>query len=267
MHRLFGLSRDPFAPGYDAELYWESPQRAGVRERVTRALVRGRGAWLRGAPGAGRETLLARVAEDLALAGRPVLWAGAQAPQGGQALLDLLLGVAGVQVPGGDEIDRAAALYPALLEGFRRGGAVLVVLGSALGEGAGVELEILAQLQVAHKTLITPFLWGDGEPPVDGLAPVDLPSFSDAELRACLTHRVAVCGRPDLFAKPELEALVQDVEGVGEVLQRGREALLRKAFAGHGPAGGGANELRVAPVLDRAALEEVDHLLATLGPG
>jgi hypothetical protein len=269
VYRLFGLSRDPFAPVCDGELYWENQRRAAVREEATRALTAGRGVWLCGAPGTGRETLLARAVEELALAGRPVLWAGSTATEDPSDLLGALLALAGVEAPSGDLVDRAGAVYRVLLEGFSRGGPVVVVLPAPAGEGARVELDLLAQLRVAGKALVTLASWGEGEPPLDALCPVELPSLSPEELRSCLGHRASVCGRPDLLSGKALDAVVRDARGLGEAMLGGTKALLQMAFSGrrHAEAPGRAGKSRATPVLDRAALEEVGELLEGLRPG
>jgi len=268
VHRLFGLSRDPFALVCDGDLYWESPRRAAVREQVTRALARGRGVWLCGEPGTGRETLLARAVEDLALAGRPVLWAGAASVEGAWNVLGALLDLTGAEAPEGDLVDRAAAVYRALLEGFSRGGPVVVVLPSPSGEGARAELDLLSQLRVAGKAVVSLALWGEGEPPLDALSRAAVPSLSPEEVRSCLGHRAAVCGRGDVLSGKALDEVVRDARGLGEAVRGGSKALLRMAFSGRrqAEAPGRVGKSQATPILDRAALEEVDELLETLGP-
>jgi len=267
VHRLFGLSRDPYAPVCDGDLYWENPRRRDVRSEVSRLLLGGNSVWLHGEAGAGRESVMARAVEEVALAGRPVIWGGSNAPADAQALLDLLLDVAGVGTTDGALIDRAAAVYQAMLDGFSRGGPVVVALQGPADEGARTELEVLASLRVAGKQLVALATWGEGKAPVEDLAAVELPSFSKGELGSCIVHRSTACGGPDLLTGAAIDAVVRGSQGVGDAVRRARDVVFRMAFSGPPVARGNAAAPPSRPVLDRAALEEVDQLLGTLTAG
>jgi hypothetical protein len=266
MYRLFGLGRDPFAPVSDGALFWETPERAEVRARLSRLLAEGRGAWLWGPAGSGRETLLARVAEDLAAAGTSVLWLGDRWCEGNDDFLGALASVAvGTQGPGqGAEL--VFPLYASLLERFCSTGPVAVFLGGGLGEGARPEAEILGALRVAGSPVTVLALCGEGPPPLPDLEEVHLPAPVLEDLRDCIAHRVSVCGGADLFGPADLDAICGAAHGLGDAVRRAREALAGMAYrcgptARSGPEGGAGD-----PVLDAGELETLGLLLGTTSP-
>lgn len=275
MHRALGLSRDPFALVCEEELYWEDASRAALREQAEGLLRAGQGVWLRGAPGSGRRTLLARVGEALALKGRTVAWCGAWASCGTGASEDLLsrIGrVTGTGLGGGDGLAAAAGVYSRLVDGFCRGGPVIVLLPrEALGLGDGDEAEILGQLRLVGRPLVALGLWGEGEAPWKGLTELALPPLSRVDVRDLLVHRAAACGRPDLLGPEALGRLsAEPARGLGHALALAQVELARQVFcgdsAGDGPGVTQAEPTPARQVLDPTALGEVERLLDALGP-
>ncbi len=129
MYRLFGLSRDPFAPAGDAALFWEDSARAETRETALSVLRAGRGVWISGDPGSGRGAFLNRLAGDAALEGRCVVFRGEPAPDAAQNFLASLLAVTGEEGTEGDALAIAERLYARLLDAFSRSGTVIIVPG------------------------------------------------------------------------------------------------------------------------------------------
>lgn len=277
MYRVLGLTRDPFGPPCEEELYWEDAGRAALREQAEELLRAGQGVWLRGAAGSGRRTLLSRVGEALALEGRAVAWCADSVPGATGAPDDLIshIGtVTGAGIGGGDALSAASGLYSRLVDGFCRGGPVIVFLsGEALGPcGADqVELEILARLRLVGRPLVALGLWGEGAAPCEGLAELALPRLSRAEVRDVLVHRAAACGRADLLAPEALGRLSADPSrGLGHALSLARGELARQVFCG-GASANGCGESHEGlrsptPVLDPSELGEVERLLDALGP-
>jgi len=263
MHRLFGLGRDPFAPVSDGALFWETPERAEVRARLCRLLAEGRGAWVRGPAGSGRETLLARVAEDLAVIGISVLWLGDRWCEDTADFLDALASVAvGTQGPA-QGTALVFPLYASLLERFCSTGPVAVFVGGGLGEAARPEAEILGALRVAGSPLAALALCGEGPPPLPDLEEVDLPAPVLGDLRDCIAHRVSVCGGADLFGPADLDAICGVAHGLGDAVRRAREALAGMAYRGGPAARSGREGGAGAPVLDAGELETLGLLLGT----
>ncbi len=266
MYRLFGLGRDPFAPVSDGALFWETPERAEVRERLLRLLAEGRGAWLRGPAGSGRETLLARAAEDLAAAGTSVIWVGDRWCGEADDFLEALASVAaGGEGPSGGTA-RVVPLYSSVLDRFCSVGPVAVFLGGGLGEGARPEAEILGALRVAGSPLAALALCGEGPAPLPDLEEVELPAPTLADLRDCIAHRVAVCGGTDLLGPGDLDQICRAAHGLGDAVRRARQALTGMAYR-RGPVArsGPEGDARDA-VLDVGELEAVGRLLGTTSP-
>ncbi len=263
MYRLFGLGRDPFAPVSDGALFWETPERADVRARLLRLLAEGRGAWLRGPAGSGRETLLARVAEDLAVAGTTVLWLGDRWCEEAGDFLEALGSVAVGAEASSARTDRVFPLYASLLERFCSAGPVAVFLGGGLGEGARPEAEILGALRVAGSPLTALALCGEGSPPLPDLEEVDLPAPVLGDLRDCIAHRVSVCGGGDLLGPGDLDAICGSARGLGDAVRRAREAFAGMAYRCGPAARSGPEGDAGEPVLDVGELETVGRLLGT----
>jgi hypothetical protein len=277
VYRALGLTRDPFASLCEEELYWEDAGRAALREQVEGLLRAGQGVWLRGPPGSGRRTLLARVGEALALEGRAVAWCADSvppAPGTSQNLLSRIGAVTGSGPGGGgDVLSTASNVYSRLLDGFCRGGPVVVFLpGETLGfRGADrVELEILGQLRLVGRPLVALGLWGEGPPPWEGLTELEMPALTPADVREVLRHRAAACGRPDLLASEALDRLAADPSrGLGHALSLARVELARRIFCsgsdGSSPGETQAEDTPPQRVLDPSALNEVERLLDALG--
>jgi hypothetical protein len=257
VYRLFGLSRDPFAPVGDGSLYWEEPVRADARERALRALRGGRGIWVWGRSGSGRGMFLARVAEDIAMEGRTALaWDGSAStdPVGILArLLDTACGTKGA----GDLLALAEALYSRLIEAFSRSGTVVVMPGTEpLAPGALGEAEILGGLRIAGQPLAALLLCGEEGSPLGGLEEIHLPIPSPGDLREFLVHRAAACGRADLLPARDLARITEKARGFSDALSLARTGLARLAFCR------GADDNQVAQL----AGEHVNRLLPALEP-
>jgi len=262
VYRLLGLSRDPFGPACDGELYWESPSRAGVRESIEGLLAAGSGVWLSGEADSGRRTLLARAVTAVAGPHRPVAWCDLSGAED-----DVLSRLARVVGPGGRGrgADLAGAVYGELVEGFCRGGPPVVFLdGGAGGDPAREELGLLSALQLVGRPLVLLALWGEGEPTVGGLERVELPALSARDVGHFLSHRLSACGRSDLFSAAKLEELAAQARGLGHALELARGELARAAFRGR--VGSGGVDSSPHRVLDPSELAEVDRLLDALGP-
>lgn len=267
MHRLFGLFRDPFAGAADGDLYWESGERAAVRRRTLEVLRDGQDVWLRGPAGSGRQAFLARTAGDLALEGRRILWSEQDELNSAEAFLSLLLSVADPTATRTDLLPTAERFYAKLLEAFAETGITTVFAGSpALGAGALEEAEMFASLRVAGFRLVNLALIGEGPPPWAGLREVLLPPLSSEELKACILHRAAACGRETALPRKILDTLAEGASGIGDAMERARTALFSRAFRDFPraaePSGVGD---RTSPLLDPRELDEVGCLLETLG--
>ncbi len=269
MFEALGFARDPFGPSWGADLFWEDPERAATHSAARDALVGGRGVWLRGAAGSGRETLAVRVAAEVARAGTPVL-VPYRTPTVPEAVLGAFLEASGMPAPAGaDLLGRAAGLYERILDAFAgRGPVVFVAGGDALAGPALGEVAALAGLRLAGQRVAVPLLWGEGEPPWPGLETVDVTPLSDGDLRALVAHRLAAAGRPDLLGPAALDRLVADCSGPAEAMDAGRMHLSGLLFAGasKAPADGTAGP-GGTPVLDPDALDEAGALLDGFDPG
>ncbi len=231
MHRVLGLSCDPFGPTWEDALYWESPARKRVREDAREALRGGRSVWLQGVRGSGRETLTRKIALDLALERRAVLFADAACPSTEYELLARLCTVAGAAPSDAGSTGLAEGLYRRVLRAFCRTAPVVVVPSGAPSDGVpAAELEMLAGLRLAGHPIAALLAWGDGEPPFEGFQTFEIATPPESELRACLSHRLAACGAPDLLSSDELEINLDGVRGFEEALERGRLALCRLVF-------------------------------------
>jgi hypothetical protein len=198
------------------------------------ALCAGRGVWLRGSGGAGKGTVLSRLAEDVALDGACILLSDGPTPETGEDLLAQLLELSGAARPVGDVLSLAEALYVQLLEAFSRSGCVVVVPATGpLGDSAVEEVQILARLRVAGRPIVGLLLCGDGDSPVNGLEEVYLATPTPDDLRECLAHRLAGCGRPDLLSLERLTEIAAEARGLGDAVARARRELARLMF--HGP--------------------------------
>ncbi len=269
MFEALGFTRDPFGATWDADLYWEGPERAEARAAARDALAEGRGVWLRGEAGSGRESLAVRVAADAARAGTPVLVPG-RTPTVPEAVLGAFLEASGLPAPAeADLLARAADLYQRILDAFAgRGPVVFVAGGDALAGPALGEVAALAGLRLAGARVAVPLLWGEGEPPWPDLVTVDVTPLSDGDLRALVAHRLAAAGRPDLLDPADLGRLVADCSGPAEAIAAGRRYLSGLLFAGasKSPADG-TDRLGGTPVLDPDALDEAGALLDVFDPG
>ncbi|MEW6488196.1 MAG: hypothetical protein AB1578_09825 [Thermodesulfobacteriota bacterium] len=277
MYRVLGLTRDPFGPPCEEELYWEDAGRAALREQAEELLRAGQGVWLRGTAGSGRRTLLSRVGEALALEGRAVAWCADTVPCAPGASDDLLthIGtVTGAGIGGGDALSAVSAaggVYSRLVDGFCRGGPVIVFLcADALGAEGEAELEILGELRLVGRPLAALGLWGEGAAPWQGLTELEMPALSPADVRRVLVHRAAACGRPDLLSSEALDRLSADpAKGLGHALALARVELARQVFGGGftgiDPGMTGAETTPPTHVLDPSALNEVERLLDALG--
>lgn len=273
MYRSLGLSRDAFAPVCDGALFWENAQRARARKTAMSALRSGRGVWLRGGEGSGRGVFLARVAGDLALEGRPVLFCEDPAPTTPEDLLSGLLDACGAMDPRrGDLLAQTEAVYSRLLETFCQAGTTVVIPAPGpIPPNLVEEMEILAGLRVLGRPLAVVALAGEGAPNCEGLEEVRLPVPGPDDLRACLAHRAAACGRPDLFDSDRLLDIVSRAGGFGNAVQRARHEVARLAFQGAGSASSRSDvsdEPDGGPqFLDAHELGEVDRLFESLEPG
>ncbi len=267
MFEALGLTRDPFGPSWDADLYWEGPERAAARSAARGALAGGQGVWLRGEAGSGRETLAVRVAADVARTGVPVLVPD-RTPTVPEAVLGAFLEASGTPAPAGtDLLDRAAGLYERILDAFAgRGPVVFVAGGDALSGPALGEVAALAGLRLAGQRVAVPLLWGEGDPPWPDLAVVDVAPLSAGDLRALVAHRLAAAGRPDLLGPAALGRLVEDCAGPADAVAAGRRHLMGLLFAGDTTApSDGTDGPGGTPVLDPDALDEAGVLLAGCG--
>lgn len=267
MYESLGLIRDPFAPSPDEGLYWEDPERAGIRAAAREGLERGRGVWLRGEPGSGREALALRVLADLARRGRPVVVPGAKI-ESAEELVSVFLDATGDRLPGeSDPLDRFAALYERFLGVFyRRGPVVFAVACDGLDRPATEEVAVLGALRVAGVAIAIPLLWGCDDPPIPGLQTVSVPPFTPEDLRAVLSHRISSCGCPNLLDPGALDHLARSSSGVRSTLGHARRHLGHLLFAGpemletrfHLPTAG------PIPLLDPDDLHEAASLLSDL---
>ncbi|MBI5017431.1 MAG: hypothetical protein HZB55_18330 [Deltaproteobacteria bacterium] len=268
MHRIFGLTRDPFAAVCDGELYWENAARAETRAAARDLLRQGRGVWVSGTRGSGRSALLSRLAEDLSAEGRPVVYADNPVATTAETFLGSLSAV--VEDPGPDRSVRgllsgAVSLYARLVEGFSVRGPVPCFPGpvSAAPEVVA-ELEILRGLRLLGRPLVALVLAGAGESPLPGLQTVRLVPPSPDDLRDLLAHRLACCGGAGLLPQGLLEPIAQRARDFDEALALGRRALSREAycrgFAARSP------EPPPSSLFRPADLDEVARLLDSLGP-
>ncbi|MBI5439582.1 MAG: hypothetical protein HY900_00045 [Deltaproteobacteria bacterium] len=263
MARVHEPFRDPFLPVCDSLLYYELPDRAEARRLAVEALNSGRSVWVSGPRGSGRAVFLERVAEDVALRGRSVLWAEADAGATREGFLAALLRAAADRpVPEGLE-EVAQALYEELLAAFGCSGTpVCFPSGEPLGELAAAEARILSGLRVAGFPLVALALCGSGEPLPPDAVPVRLMPLSPDQLRDCLLHRATVCGAREILSPEALEAIVEGASGVGDAVARARQALRRSLFAGTGSGPVSAHPL----VFDPTELDDVGRLLDALAP-
>ena len=256
MWQGLGLRRDPFAAAADGGLFWETPEREAARSRAAEALECGRGVVLVGPEGSGRDTLLARIADEALGRGIPVLWV-APSPD----FLASAVEAMGAEPPATAD-EAARVVYEAVLERFVERGAVLVAVEGRPDAGALAELEALAALRVAGQPLALPLWVGDGSagPPAE-IVPVPRPSRED--LRAFLFHRLAAVGGPDLVPLPWIDRIAAHAGGFGDALRLGRQALRALAFGGEVQE---ANPPAEPVVLDPGSVDEVEELLSALQP-
>ena len=269
MYRVFGLARSPFAPVADGELYWESADRARLRNTALDALREGHGLWLKGPPGSGRGTFLERVAEDLALDGRPVLWIDSPVPPSAEGLLCALLHGAGQSAGPEGGLAAAEALYGVLIRSFEAAGACACFPGQEPLEAPSLhEALLLAGLRIAGFPIASVALCGAEEPPSPALIEISLAPFSRSEIQDCLAHRASACGCPDLLAPEVLGRIAESSQGIGEAVTLARRELARQAFlAKRSPL---ETEPPAAPprtFFDSREVMEVGHLLDALLPG
>ncbi len=262
--KALGLSRDPFAPVADGPLFWETPERARIREEAVDALAAGRSVFLRGPAGAGRETLVARIVDEAAARGRAVLYVLPEA--GDRGFLPAALECAG-EDPAGAPPDRAARLYGRLLRVLCERGTPVVAVGwPAEDEDTRAEADILGELRVAGRPLAALLCYGSGPPCPGGAQEIAVPAPAEADLRDLVAQRLAACGGAHLLDAAILDAVAREARGVGDAIRLARRHLLRRAFGAPGPEGPPAGT-EGAGVLDPGAVSEAEDLLSSLGPG
>jgi hypothetical protein len=273
LHTAFGLTRDPFVPSFDGSLFWENAERMQCRLAARELLLSGAGVWLSGPPGSGRSALLARLADDVACAGRPVLAAESMPSRSPEEFLTQLLDMTTEEAGPAGLLPTAEALYVQVLEAFCSAGTVPCF--PALGEptvGVLAEAAILARFRVAGRPLVSLALMGEGDSPFAGAERVSLPAPAPSDLEACLIHRAAQCGNPNVLPPETLRAIAAGSSGFGDAIARARKALARAAFRPWEKAA--QPNLREAPretetrpnVLDPAELDELSELLESLSP-
>ncbi|NOY44776.1 MAG: hypothetical protein GXP50_04915, partial [Deltaproteobacteria bacterium] len=135
MWQGLGLQRDPFGPVADGGLFWEAPEREAVRSRAAEALESGRGVGLVGPEGSGRDTLIARIADEALGRGTPVLWV-----EPSPDFLASAVEAVGAEPPSTAD-EAARVVYEAVLERFVERGPVLVAVEGRPGPEALAELE------------------------------------------------------------------------------------------------------------------------------
>lgn len=265
MHRVLGLSCDPFGPADDDRFFWESAERRTLREGAEEALRRGHSVWLRGARGSGRRTLGTRVISELAGDGRAVLFADAPWPSTEAELLARLCLVAGAAVSAASISARAEGLYRQVLRAFYQTAPVVVVpAAEPLEEAPTAELQLLADLRLAGHPIAALLAWGEGEPPFDAFQVFELANPSESELRACLEKRLAVCDAADLLSPQDLQAILEGAGGFAEGLERGRLALCHLAFARLSAGDGSLGRARGGQAFDPGEVGEILSLLDSL---
>ena len=265
MERRLGLSRDPFAPSADGELYRESDERAGLRRRLSDRLLLGCSARLEGTPGSGRRALLNRVAGDLAAGGTPVALFEGSGEEGPEAFLAGLAATVGAEPPSGaDLLTLAEHLYRRFVEVFCAVRPAVVVLPWELTGAVAEEIGILAELRLLGRPLVAVAVLGSPVLPADAFAPIPVPDLSPDDLRDCLSHRCAAVGRVDLLAPSALECCVAGTPGLPAALRRARAALRAQAFAAVLDAPEVIASGSHAPVLDPDQVQEVRQLLDSL---
>lgn len=267
MERRLGLSRDPFAPSADGELYWESEERAELRGQLAAKLLAGHSVCVEGVPGSGRRSLLTRVAGDLAAGGTPVALLEGAGKVGPGAFLAGLAATVGADPPAGaDLLTLSEYLYRRLVDVFCATAPAVVVLPWAPAQAAAEEIGILAELRLLGRPLVTVAVLSSPSLPAGGFDPIRVPELTPEDLRDCLSHRCAAVGRADLLASSALEGCLAGVPGLPVALGRARLALRAGIFAAALDAGGAVVHEPRSSVLDPAQVQEVRRLLESLSP-
>jgi len=265
--RLLGLSREPFALVADGALYWESDERADLRQELAAALRQGRSVRLQGPPGSGRRSLLARVAGDLAAAPVPVALCEAPHEATPEAFLSALGETLGAKAPAGaDLLTLAEHLYRRLVEVFCTARSAVVVLPWVAAGAVAEEIGILAELRLLGRPLVAVAVLD--APPLTGgeLVSFAVPPLTADDLRDCLAQRCAAVGRADLLPPAALEACLAAPLDLPTALDRARRVLRAQVFAA--ALGQDATTLPRSepPLFDPTQMQEMRRLLDSLSP-
>ncbi|MDF1553031.1 MAG: hypothetical protein P1P84_08215 [Deferrisomatales bacterium] len=267
MERRLGLSRDPFSPLADGELYWESAARGELRRQLAEQLRSGCSVRLEGTPGSGRRSLLARVADELAAGGAPVALLDGPGEETPEAFLAGLAAAVGANPPSGAGLlTLAEHLYCRLVDVFCAARPAVVVLPWAPAGDVAEEIGILTELRLLGRPLVAVAVVGSPALPTGEFASVAVPELSPDDLCDCLAHRCAAAGRADLLSPAALEACLAGAPGLPTALRRARALWRARVFASALEALEAPATPTPPPVLDPAQVEEVRQLLQSLSP-
>ncbi len=267
LYTLSGLSRDPFSSTYDEELYAELPQRKDALETALDALMAGKGVFIEGPEGSGREWFSGRVLLEAARRGKTVLSARGEFPPDTRALLSSLLLHASTENVRVEVPQLAEKLYTKLLRKFWQNGPVVISPASRplCGGEALEEVRHLGSARIKGAPLALFVIAGNGPSPLQFLQTIALEPFTFAEKEKILRHRLRVCGNGLALEDSAIQWACRGAESLADSIALARIALCRAAFE-KGPPASAAKEQKdsPAPLFSEEQVSEVSRLLASI---
>lgn len=265
MNRKRAPAPYPFTDGHDQSLYVETERLRSARLKAVDLISKGAGLWVKGPPGSGRTSFVSNLAHHLESEG---LFAVLVGPGNGP----IALGVIGrlyralcpLPLPA-VYIEACEAVYAGLLKNIWRGRNV-VLFADPYGAAPSFadELELLTELGFMGKPLASVVCCGEGDPPLQAMAVLELDAPGPGEMAEILKRRMELTGTAG-FSPTEIAALAENA-GCFSSLVAGACAAFRLRVSDQRletepppPANGSKSD-----VLPREMIEEVGRLLEAI---